>query len=130
MTRIRLLLVSAVAAVLLVLSGSPIIALAAEEPVTISARFYPAPGREAEAEAFLLKVVAFVRGTEPNSTFRLHRSLKEPTVFFFYEVYPTQGAREAHAKGTLPAFGKQFGPPPEGLFARPPEIEAFRELSN
>lgn len=111
-------------------SGTPCLAQSADEPVTITARFYATQGREAEAEAFLLKIVAFVRSAEPSTTIRFHRSIKDPTVFFFYEVYPTPAAREAHSKVTLPAFGKQYGRPPEGLFARPQEVEMFREFTN
>ena len=37
---------------------------------------------------------------------------------------------EIHSKVTLPAVGKEFGPPPEGPFSRPPEIERFSALAN
>jgi quinol monooxygenase YgiN len=112
-----------------VLLSAPPAASAADEPITISARFYPAPGREAEAEARLLQVVAYVRKAEPGAIYRLHRSSNEPTAFLFYETYASQAALEQHSKVTLPAFGKEYGPTPEGLWARPPAIETFRELA-
>ena len=103
---------------------------AADESVTVVARLYASPGREAELEARLLKVVEFVRKAEPNITYRLHRSKKDPSVFLFYEVYPSQAAFDKHSKETLPAFRKEFGPPAEGLFARPNEVEFFRGLAD
>jgi len=105
-------------------------ASAVDEPIAVTARFYAAPAREAEVEARLLQVVAFVRKAEPNITYRLQRSQKDPTVFLFYEAYPTTTAREAHAKVTVPAFLKEYGPPAEGLFARPPEVETYSPLAN
>ena len=105
-------------------------ASAADEPIAVTARFYATPGREAEVEARLLQVVAFVRKAEPGITYRLQRSHKDPTVFVFYEAYPTASAREAHGKVTIPAFLKEYGPPVEGLFARPPEVETYSPLGN
>ena len=99
---------------------TPRAAFAADEPITISARFDPAPGREAEAEARLLQIVAYVRKAEPGAIYRLHRSSNEPTTFLFYETYASQAALEQHSKVTLPAFRKEYGPTPEGLWARPP----------
>ena len=100
-------------------------ASAADDSIAVTARFYATPGREAEVEARLLQVVAFVRKAEPNITYRLQRSQKDPTVFLFYEVYPTAAAREAHGKVTMPAFAKEYDPPPEGLYSRPPEVETY-----
>jgi quinol monooxygenase YgiN len=112
------------------LLGAPSIASAADESVALVARINAAPGREAEAEARLLLVVAFVRKAEPGTTYRLYRSSKDPTVFIFYEVYQTQAAYEQHSKVTLPAFRKEYGPTPEGLYVRPPEIELLQALAN
>ena len=116
-----------------VLLSAPRAVSAADEPITIAARFYPAPGREAEAEAEaearLLQVVAYVRKAEPGAMYRLHRSSSEPTTFLFYETYASQAALEQHSKVTVPAFGKEYGPALDGLWARPPAVETFRELA-
>jgi quinol monooxygenase YgiN len=112
------------------LLGTPGIASAADESVTVIGRLNAASGREAEAEARLLQVVAFVRKAEPSTTYRLYRSMKDPTVFLFYEVYQTQAVFEQHSKVTLPAFRKEYGAAPEGLFLRPPETEVFQALAN
>ena len=105
-------------------------ASAAEDSIAVTARFYATPGREAEVEVRLLQVLAFVRKAEPNITYRLQRSQKDPTVFLFYEAYPTAAARETHGKVTIPSFVKEYGPPAEGLFARPPEVETYSPLAN
>jgi quinol monooxygenase YgiN len=101
----------------------------ADEQVVIVARFYPAPGREAELEARLLRSVKFVKQAEPNITYRLHRSAKEPTAFLYYEVYPSQAAFDQHRTETIAAFRKEAGPPPEGIFSRPAEVETYRLLA-
>lgn len=105
-------------------------ASAADESIAVTARFYATPGREAEVEARLLQVVAFVRKAEPDITYRLQRSQKDPTAFLFYEIYPTAAAKEAHGKVTMSAFAKEYGPPPEGLYSRPPEVETYSPLAN
>jgi len=101
----------------------------ADEKVVIVARVYPTPGREAELEARLLRLVKYVKQAEPNITYRLHRSAKEPTVFLYYEVYPSQAAYDQHSTQTIAAFRKEAGQPPEGIFSRPTEVEAFGLLA-
>ena len=101
----------------------------ADEQVVIVARYYPTPGREAELEARLLRSLKYVKQAEPNVSYRLHRSAKDPTVFLFYEVYPSQAARDKHLTETLPALRKEAGPMPEGILSRPPEIETYGSLA-
>ncbi len=50
---------------------------ATDDSVTVITRWYAAPGREGEVEARVLKFVEFVRKTEPNITYRAHRSKGE-----------------------------------------------------
>jgi quinol monooxygenase YgiN len=102
-------------------------ASAADEAIVIVAKFVAA-GREAELEARPLKTAAFVRKAEPNYIYRFQRSVKDPAVFMFYEVYPSLAALEQHSNVTLPAPRKEFGVIAEGLLARPPEIERFQPL--
>ena len=101
----------------------------ADERVVIVARYYPAPGREADLEARLLRSLKYVKQAEPNVSYRLHRSAKEPTVFLFYEVYPSQAARDQHVTETLTALRREAGPMPEGILSRPPEVEAYGFLA-
>lgn len=111
------------------LAGTPVSAHADDSVIVIS-RQYAAPGREAELQERFLKVIAYVRKVEPGHTYRLYRSKKDPTVFVFYEVYPSQAAFEHHAKVTFPAMRKELGPPAEGIFARPAENETFTALTD
>lgn len=112
------------------LAGTAQVVDAADGSVTVISRVYAAPGREAEMEVRLLKLVAFVRKAEPNVIYRLYRSKKDQTVFTLYEVYPSPPVVQEHLKVTLPAFGKEVGPAPEGLYARPTEFEVFSALTD
>ena len=118
----------AVAACLVLAATSPH-ASAAEEPVVVIVKVYPGVGREDELQARYLKQAEFLRRMEPNASFRLHRSLKEPVTFLWYETYPSQAALESHLKVAMPAFRKEFGPTPEGLVARPSDSESYQELA-
>jgi quinol monooxygenase YgiN len=71
-----------------------------------------------------------VKKAEPDITYRLHRSVKEPAVFLFYEIYPSQAAFDKHRTETMPAVRNVVGPIPEGLLTKPPEIETYRILIN
>src|SRR5580704_1327418 len=88
---------------------------AAEEQVILTSRFYPTAGREAELEARLLRIVELVKKAEPDYTYRLHRSVKDPVVFMFYEIYPSQAAFDRHRTETFPAARQVVGPAPEGI---------------
>ena len=112
------------------LAGTPLGVSVADDSVILIARFYATPGREAELEAIILKSVEFVRKAEPEITYRAYRSKKDPSVFVYYEVFPSQTAFDKHVKEILPAFRKEFGLPVEGLVARPPEIEFLRALAD
>ncbi len=101
---------------------------AADESVTVFARFDATPGREAEVEALFSKVVLYVHNAEPGASYHFYRSKKDPTVFVFYEVYANAEAADHHAKVTLPAMAREYGPPPEGLFSKPPEIARFSQI--
>ncbi len=57
-------------------------ALAADEPIIVVVRLFPAEGREDEAQARLAKLVKFVPANNPGVTFRLHRSTKKRSCSF------------------------------------------------
>ena len=105
-------------------------ALAADDTVTIVARFYATPGKEAEAEARLLKSLDFVRKNEPNITYKFYHSKKDPTLFLSYEIYPSQAELENHVKNVLPASRAALGAFPDGMFSRPMEFDMWQEMSN
>jgi quinol monooxygenase YgiN len=97
-------------------------------PVVVLVKVFPSAGREDELQAQYLKRLEYLRKAEPEATFRLHRSAKEPSTFLWYEVYPSQAAYENHVKVVMANFRKEFGPTPEGLIARPSESETFIDL--
>jgi quinol monooxygenase YgiN len=106
--------------------GAAPTARAADEPTIFVVRFFPAEGREDEAQARLAKLAKFVPANNPGVTFRLHRSIKKPVVFLLYETFPSQAAMDTQQKTVLPAFVKEFGASPEGLWAKPNEVEMYR----
>jgi quinol monooxygenase YgiN len=116
------------AATLLV--GARSSAEAAEEPVTVIARYWVTPGREAEAEPRFRQALAFMQKVEPGSSFKLFRSENDPSLFVYVEVYPSQAALAEHRSVTNPARARDLGPTPAGLLARPPEIQEFRAVGN
>src|SRR5512143_1349449 len=61
----------------------------ADEPMVVVVKVFPSAGREDELQAQYLKRIEFLRKSEPNATFRLHRSTKSPVTFLWYEVYPS-----------------------------------------
>jgi quinol monooxygenase YgiN len=107
-------------------AGANPTALAAGESIVVVVRFFPAEGREDEAQARLAKLAKFVPTNNPGVTFRLHRSIKSPVVFLLYETFPSQAAIDAQQKTIIPAFLKEFGASPEGLWAKPNEVELYR----
>jgi quinol monooxygenase YgiN len=106
--------------------GAAPTALAADEPTIFVVRFFPAEGREDEAQARLANLAKFVPANNPGVTFRLHRSIKKPVVFLLYETFPSQAAMDTQQKTVTPAFLKEFGASPDGLWAKPNEVETYR----
>jgi quinol monooxygenase YgiN len=95
----------------------------ADERVFTVGRYYPAPGREVELEARLVRIAKYLKQKEPTVTYRLHRSAKEPTVFMFYSIFPTQAALDRSR--ALVADGQKKDPPPDGIFSRSAEVETY-----
>jgi len=112
------------------LCGAPLASWAADEKQTIESILHASPGREAEAAARLLKLRDFVRKAQPNITYNFYQSKKDATLFMTYEVYPNAAELAEHNSVVLPAFRKEAGPAPEGLYTRPTEINELQELSN
>jgi len=65
--------------------------------LTVVARIRAAKGKEAALAALLTEQVGVVLKSEPGCVvYRLHRSVKDPELFYFYEVYKDDAALEAH----------------------------------
>ena len=103
---------------------------AAEVPIVVVVKLYPAEGREDEAQARLASLAKFVPANNPGVTFKLHRSVKQPVVFLLYETFPSQAALDSQSKAVLPAFFKEFGATPPGLFAKPNEVDLYRSAGD
>lgn len=97
-------------------------------PVIVVVRVFATPGRADDLQNLYLKRLEYFRKAEPDATFRLHRSTKDPNTFLWYEVYPSQAAYENHVKVVNESFKKETGPTPAGVIARPSESETFNEL--
>ena len=101
----------------------------ASDQVVVVVKTFAGEGRESELLARSPKQIEFLRKAEPTATFRLFRSAKTPTTFLWYEVYESQAAYENHLNVVMPSFRKEVGSPPQGLMAKPPELEAYVELA-
>jgi quinol monooxygenase YgiN len=106
------------------------LAHAADEPIIVVVKLFPAEGREDEAQARIAKLVKFVPANNPGVTFRLHRSTKKPVVFLLYETFPSQASLDLQQKTVLPAYVKEVGVTPEGLFAKPNEVEFYSRMAD
>ena len=93
----------------------------------IIAKLKAQAGKEAEMEKVFREVLPKVKTEEGTLVYTLHRSLKDPTVFVFYEKYADQAALGAHS--TTPHF-KEMGKALATLLDGAPEIEMFEELAN
>ena len=102
---------------------------AAADPVIVTVKVFPSPGREDELQAQYLRRMEFLRKAEPEAVFHLHRSTKSPVTFLWYEVYPSQASYENHLKVVMPAFKKEVGPTPDGVIAKPSESETYVEVA-
>jgi quinol monooxygenase YgiN len=122
MIKTKVLLISLLLAGALFSSGVSAVR-AADEPVVVIARFFVKPRKETVFEERTHKVVELVRKADPENVNRLQRSTRNPLEYVFYEVFPSQDAFDHHIFETLPAVAMEVGPEPEGMLARPPEVE-------
>ena len=120
-------LACSVAAVMAIQGAFIPAAAAADDSRVVIVKVFPGAGREDELQARYEKQLDFLGKCEPDASFRLHRSAREPIVFLWYGT-PSQSALDNHLKTVMPAFRKEFGATPEGLIARPSESEVFREI--
>jgi quinol monooxygenase YgiN len=78
---------------------------------TITAEFRIFPGKEAEAEEAIRKVVASVEANEPGAVkYIWNRGAKDPLQVLVFEVYRDDEARDQHRNAPyLAEFQKHFG---------------------
>ena len=68
--------------------------------------------------------------THAPSTYKFFQFKNDPTQFVTYEVYSNQAEFDEHKRSVMPAFQKEVGPPPQGTFDKPFEIDIVTEISN
>ncbi|MEO5764828.1 MAG: putative quinol monooxygenase [Casimicrobiaceae bacterium] len=97
--------------------------------VTVVARIRAADGKADALAALLIEQVGVVRKAEPGClAYRLHRSVKDPALFYFYETYVDDAAYDAHRSAAhLASFRERRDR--EGLIAGPAEVEVYRPLT-
>lgn len=88
-----------------------------------------AKGKGDALMALLTEQAAVVRNAEPGClVYRVHRSVKDPELFLFYEMYADDAAFGAHREAPhLAAY--RLRREKEGLTDGPAEVEVFRSLS-
>lgn len=95
--------------------------------ITVIAKLKVKAGNEAAFEAAGREMISKV-GSEPGTvTYILHKDLRDPTTFIYYEVYRDQAALDSHGKTDhMKAFGGKIGAFLEGR----PEINVLAEIAH
>jgi quinol monooxygenase YgiN len=103
--------------------------LSKENPmaITVIAKLKTKSGSEAQFEQAARKMIETVRAQEPGTTqYVLHRSVKDPTEFVYYEVYQDQASFDAHGKTPhMREFGGAIGALLEGR----PQVDVLTEIT-
>ena len=96
--------------------------------VTVVATLRAAKAKGDALAALLVEQAAAVRAAEPGCLlYRPHRSMKDPDVFLFYEIYADDAAFEEHRKAPyLAAFRERRER--EGLIEGAVDVEIFRSI--
>lgn len=98
--------------------------------LTVVATIRAAKGKDAALAALLSEQVGVILKTEPGcEVYRLHRAVKDPELFYFYEVYKDDAAFELHRNSPhLAAFRERREK--EGLTAGPAQVDVYRSLTD
>ena len=93
--------------------------------ITIVAKLKAKQGSEKQLEEAFRAMIPKVRGEAGTQTYILHRSVQDPTLFVFYEVYKDGEALDFHRKTPhMAELGKALG----GLLDGRPQIEMLTEI--
>lgn len=84
-------------------------------------------GKEAELEKVVKEILPKVKEEEGTLKYSFNRSIKDPSVFVFYEKYVDQEALNIHS--ATPHF-KEMSAALGSLLAAPPEIELYSEIGS
>jgi quinol monooxygenase YgiN len=93
--------------------------------ITVIAKIKAKAGSEAELEQAFRSMISKVRTEPGNEAYVLHRSVRDPTVFMFYEVYKDREALDTHSKTPhMAEMVKTIG----ALIDGRPQIDILTEL--
>jgi quinol monooxygenase YgiN len=94
--------------------------------IAVAAKIKAKTGSEAQLEAAFREMITKVRANEPGTlSYILHKSVQDPTVFYFYETYADQAAFDAHGKTAhMKEMGGKIGAHLDGR----PEVIVMTEL--
>ncbi len=93
--------------------------------ITVVAKLKAKSGSEKQLEDAFRAMIPKVRGEAGTQTYVLHRSVQDPTVFVFYEVYQDREALDAHSKTPhMAEMITKIG----GLLDGRPQIDLLTEL--
>ncbi|MBI2981365.1 MAG: antibiotic biosynthesis monooxygenase [Deltaproteobacteria bacterium] len=94
--------------------------------IIVTACWKSKPGKEADLEKYLQKMVTEVVKQEPKCLqYTLHGSLENPTQFLFYEQYVDKTSFETHKR--MPHF-KQLLAATEKLLAEPVQVNLYEVI--
>jgi len=95
--------------------------------ITVIAKLKVKAGSEAAFEAAGREMISKVGAEAGTQTYILHKDVRDPSTFIYYEVYQDQAALDAHGKTDhMKAFGGKIGALLEGR----PEIHVLAELAH
>ncbi|HXN86051.1 MAG TPA: putative quinol monooxygenase [Candidatus Binataceae bacterium] len=96
-------------------------------PITVIAKLKTKAGSEKQFEDAARKMIDTVRSAESGTLqYILHRGVKDPTEFVYYEVYSDQAALDLHGKTDhMKAFGGAIG----ALLDGRPQIDIVTEVT-
>jgi quinol monooxygenase YgiN len=95
--------------------------------ITVIAKLKTKAGSEKQFEEAARKMIETMRSAEPNTLqYVLHKGVKDPTEYVYYEVYPDQAALDHHGKTDhMKAFGGAIGSLLEGR----PQVDILQEVT-
>jgi quinol monooxygenase YgiN len=95
--------------------------------ISVIAKLKVKAGSESDFEAAAREMIAKVASEPGTLNYILHKDVRNPTNFVYYEVYQDQAALDAHGKTDhMKAFGGKIG----ALLDGRPEITVLSEIAH
>jgi quinol monooxygenase YgiN len=95
--------------------------------ISVIAKLKVKAGSESDFESAAREMIAKVSSEPGTLSYILHKDVRNPTTFVYYEVYQDQAALDAHGKTDhMKAFGGKIG----ALLDGRPEITVMSEVAH